>query len=213
MKMDESLALFQALIIEMYRKVRLMHQMALEVIHTGDKEKALQLSRMDDFVNHMEEEVNDQAQSVLALLSPVASDLRKVIAGIKIASDLERIGDYAKNVAEFVIKKGPAEPTFVAEQATAIGERFLAMLDDAMRAYEQEDVQQAYEIPQQDEQINAQFEQLTGQIESALQEGMTMKHLVPLVAMLRNFERSGDHTKNICEHLIYQVKGQHIDFG
>ena len=206
MKMDESLALFQALIIEMYRKVRLMHQMALEVIHTGDKEKALQLIRMDDFVN-------DQAQSVLALLSPVASDLRKVIAGIKIASDLERIGDYAKNVAEFVIKKGPAEPPFVAEQATAIGERFLAMLDDAMRAYEQEDVQQAYEIPQQDEQINAQFEQLTGQIESALQEGMTMKHLVPLVAMLRNFERSGDHTKNICEHLIYQVKGQHIDFG
>ena len=97
MKMDESLALFQALIIEMYRKVRLMHQMALEVIHTGDKEKALQLIRMDDFVNHMEEEVNDQAQSVLALLSPVASDLRKVIAGIKIASDLERIGDYAKN--------------------------------------------------------------------------------------------------------------------
>ena len=93
MKMDESLAAFQALILQMYRKVKTMHELALDILRSGDKEKALQLIYMDDFVNHLEEEINDQAQTVLALLSPVATDLRKVIAGIKIASDLERIGD------------------------------------------------------------------------------------------------------------------------
>ena len=92
MKMDESLAAFQALILQMYRKVKTMHELALDILRSGDKEKALQLIYMDDFVNHLEEEINDQAQTVLALLSPVATDLRKVIAGIKIASDLERIG-------------------------------------------------------------------------------------------------------------------------
>ena len=213
MKMDESLAAFQALILQMYRKVKTMHELALDVLRSGDKEKALQLIYMDDFVNHLEEEINDQAQTVLALLSPVATDLRKVIAGIKIASDLERIGDYAKNIADYVIKKGPAEPPFVGEQAEAIGRLFLEMLDAAMDAYQKEDVAQAYQIPRQDEQINDQFAELSGQIETAVMQGMQMEHVVPLVAMLRNFERAGDHTKNICEHLIYQVKGQHIDFG
>lgn len=213
MKMDESLAAFQALILQMYRKVKTMHELALDIIRSGDKEKALQLIYMDDFVNHLEEEINDQAQTVLALLSPVATDLRKVIAGIKIASDLERIGDYAKNIADYVIKKGPAEPPFVGEQAEAIGRLFLAMLDAAMDAYQKEDVAQAYQIPRQDEQINDQFAELSGQIETAVVQGMQLEHVVPLVAMLRNFERAGDHTKNICEHLIYQVKGQHIDFG
>ena len=213
MKMDESLAAFQALILQMYRKVKTMHELALDILRSGDKEKALQLIYMDDFVNHLEEEINDQAQTVLALLSPVATDLRKVIAGIKIASDLERIGDYAKNIADYVIKKGPAEPPFVGEQAEAIGRVFLEMLDAAMDAYQKEDVAQAYQIPRQDEQINDQFAELSGQIETAVMQGMQMEHVVPLVAMLRNFERAGDHTKNICEHLIYQVKGQHIDFG
>ena len=213
MKMDESLAAFQALILQMYRKVKTMHELALDILRSGDKEKALQLIYMDDFVNHLEEEINDQAQTVLALLSPVATDLRKVIAGIKIASDLERIGDYAKNIADYVIKKGPAEPPFVGEQAEAIGRLFLAMLDAAMDAYQKEDVAQAYQIPRQDEQINDQFAELSGQIETAVMPGLQLEHVVPLVAMLRNFERAGDHTKNICEHLIYQVKGQHIDFG
>ena len=213
MKMDESLAAFQALILQMYRKVKTMHELALDILRSGDKEKALQLIYMDDFVNHLEEEINDQAQTVLALLSPVATDLRKVIAGIKIASDLERIGDYAKNIADYVIKKGPAEPPFVGEQAEAIGRLFLEMLDAAMDAYQKEDVAQAYQIPRQDEQINDQFAELSGQIETAVMQGMQMEHVVPLVAMLRNFERAGVHTKNICEHLIYQVKGQHIDFG
>ena len=213
MKMDESLAAFQALILQMYRKVKMMHELALDILRSGDKEKALQLIYMDDFVNHLEEEINDQAQTVLALLSPVATDLRKVIAGIKIASDLERIGDYAKNIADYVIKKGPAEPPFVGEQAEAIGRLFLEMLDAAMDAYQKEDVAQAYQIPRQDEQINDQFAELSGQIETAVMQGMQMEHVVPLVAMLRNFERAGDHTKNICEHLIYQVPGQHLDFG
>ena len=213
MKMDESLAAFQALILQMYRKVKTMHELALDILRSGDKEKALQLIYMDDFVNHLEEDINEQAQTVLALLSPVATDLRKVIAGIKIASDLERIGDYAKNIADYVIKKGPAEPPFVGEQAEAIGRLFLEMLDAAMDAYQKEDVAQAYQIPRQDEQINDQFAELSGQIETAVMQGMQMEHVVPLVAMLRNFERAGDHTKNICEHLIYQVKGQHIDFG
>ena len=213
MKMDDSLAYFQDLIIEMYRKVRAMHVIALEIIKSGDKEKALQLIKMDDFVNHYEEEINDQAQEVLALLSPVATDLRKVIAGIKIASDLERIGDYAKNIAEYIIKNGPLDQEFIVQQADQIGSAFIEMLDQTMEAYANGDVKKAYAIPQQDEQINEMFARLSLQIDDRIHAGENLGAVVPLVGMLRNFERAGDHTKNLCEHLIYQVKGQHIDFG
>ena len=212
-KIDKELDTMEENVLKMGQKVVRMHEKVVQALNSPNKEIELEIVQSDDIINHLEEEINDQAQTVLALLSPVATDLRKVIAGIKIASDLERIGDYAKNIADYVIKKGPAEPPFVGEQAEAIGRLFLAMLDAAMDAYQKEDVAQAYQIPRQDEQINDQFAELSGQIETAVMQGMQLEHVVPLVAMLRNFERAGDHTKNICEHLIYQVKGQHIDFG
>lgn len=212
-KIDKELDTMEENVLKMGQKVVRMHEKVVQALNSPNKEIELEIVQSDDIINHLEEEINDQAQTVLALLSPVATDLRKVIAGIKIASDLERIGDYAKNIADYVIKKGPAEPPFVGEQAEAIGRLFLEMLDAAMDAYQKEDVAQAYQIPRQDEQINDQFAELSGQIETAVMQGMQMEHVVPLVAMLRNFERAGDHTKNICEHLIYQVKGQHIDFG
>ena len=103
-KIDTELALFQDSILSMSDKVRRMYLWALEVLRTGNKEKALAIIELDEFVNNDEEEVNDRGLEVLSLLSPVASDLRIVIAGIKIASDIERIGDYAKNIARYVIK-------------------------------------------------------------------------------------------------------------
>lgn len=213
MRMDEALAYFEELILEMYRRVQLMHETALEVIVTGDKSRALQLIRMDEFVNHVEEEINDQAQVVLALLSPVATDLRIVIAGIKIASDLERIGDYAKNIAEYIIRKGPLTPPFVTQRADQIGRQFLKMLEESRTAYQERNVQRAYTIPDEDEVINELFAALMQEIEAAVQRGETLQDVVGLAGVLRNFERAGDHTKNLCEHLIFQIKGQHIDFG
>ncbi len=70
-----------------------------------NKERELEIIQADDRINHMEEEINDLAIESLALLAPVASDLRKVIGTIKIATELERIGDYAKNIAKFLIKQ------------------------------------------------------------------------------------------------------------
>ena len=67
MKMDESLAAFQALILQMYRKVKTMHELALDILRSGDKEKALQLIYMDDFVNHLEEESLQPGQKLLIL--------------------------------------------------------------------------------------------------------------------------------------------------
>lgn len=211
-KLDETLALYQALILEMANKVRNMHCLALEILETGDRSKALAMINQDEFVNHYEEEINDQAQDALALLSPVATDLRIVIAGIKMATDLERIGDYAKNIARYVIKNGPLDPRIL-PKSKEIVQHFLLMYDCTIEAVKQKDVQRAFSICEEDELINQRFDSITADLQEALNNKELIDRIIPMVALLRNFERAKDHTKNICEHLIYEQKGQHIDFG
>lgn len=211
-KLDETLTLYQALILEMANKVRNMHCLALEILETGDRSKALALINQDEFVNHYEEEINDRAQDALALLSPVATDLRIIIAGIKIASDLERIGDYAKNIARYVIKNGPLDIRIL-PKAKEIVQHFLLMYDFTLEAVKEKNSQQAFLICEEDELINQRFDSITADLQEALNNKELIDRIIPMVALLRNFERAKDHTKNICEHLIYEQKGQHIDFG
>lgn len=147
----------------------------------------------------------------LALLSPVASDLRKVVADIKIASELERIADYAKNIAAFLIKSEVLEENVMA-YAAAMEKRFIEMLKETLKAYEQRDVKAAFQLPKKDEGINQLYEELKQNLLQHPNETLVVE-LFEISAMLRNIERAGDHTKNICEHIIYMVKGQHYDFG
>ncbi len=209
-KIDDALNTYQALIQEMALKVRKMHEIGLEVIETGDREKALHIIKLDEFVNHYEEEINDRAQEILSLLSPVATDLRIVIAGIKTANDLERIADYAKNISKYVIKSGQIDEK-LAKNAQKIGEAFLTMFDKAMKAYAERDVKSALEIPNDDMVINELFALMIEDLQNALNQHQMLSEVIPVVRLLRNFERAGDHTKNICEHLIFLEKDQHID--
>ncbi len=209
-KLDEALTMYQVIIQEMAHKVRKMHVLALEIIETGDKEKALTIIKYDEFVNHYEEEINDKAQEMLSLLAPVATDLRVIIAGIKTANDLERIGDYAKNIARFVIKNGALNQQ-ISAKAQEIGKLFLDMFDHTMEAYQEKDVKSALVIPDEDDKINDLFNTLNKDLQDAANNKEMLKSIIPVVGLLRNFERAGDHTKNICEHLIFLVKNQHID--
>ncbi len=211
-KIDTELALFQDAILQMSDKVRRMYLMALEVLENGNKERALAIIQLDEFVNNDEEEINDRGLEVLSLLAPVAIDLRVIVAGIKIASDLERIGDYAKNIARYVIKNERLEPELM-KHAKSIGDQFILLYDKAIECYRTKDAKTAIEVPQLDDEIDAAFTLLIRFIEERMEAGENIPHLVATVGMLRNIERAGDHTKNVCEHLIYQVRGQHYDFG
>ena len=82
-KIDKELDTMEANVMKMARQVISMHEKVVEVLENPDREMELEIMQADDIINHMEEEVNDQAVRSLALLSPVASDLRKVVADIK----------------------------------------------------------------------------------------------------------------------------------
>jgi len=211
-KIDVEIQEFKEDINLMANRVRKMFVLALEVLHTGNKEKALTIVELDEYVNNANEEVNDKAVEVLSLLAPVASDLRIVIAGIKISTDLERIGDYAKAIARFVIKNDDLDPQLM-PFVDPIGDKFIAFFDQTMLAYTSRDVKLALDLPSRDDDIDNEFKKMISHIEKLTAEKKDITALVPTIGMLRNIERAGDHTKNICENIIYEIKGQHYDFG
>ncbi|TXT19244.1 MAG: phosphate transport system regulatory protein PhoU [Erysipelotrichaceae bacterium] len=136
----------------------------------------------------------------------------QLIAGIKIATDLERIGDYAKAIARFVIKNDDLDEQLL-PYIEVIGVKFIEFYDETIVAYINRDVKLALDLPSRDDDIDAAFQKMINYIEQLYDEKKDISHLVPTIGMLRNIERAGDHTKNICEQVIYEVRGQHYDFG
>ena len=208
-KLDAELAAMEQNLLKMAQRVIAMHEKVVAALKQPSKEIELDIVQADDVINHLEEEINDQAIRSLALLSPVASDLRKVIADIKIASELERIGDYAKNIAIFLIKNESLDAT-IRSYGIAMEEQLMEMLKDTITAYEQRDVDMAFEIAERDKAIKELYYKLKSKLK---EQEYLLQHIFEISAMMRNMERAGDHTKNICEHIIYMMKGQHYDFG
>ena len=207
-KIDEKLSYLKQRILHMATIINNMYAKVYEALDEHNVDKALEVIKMDEFVNRLDEEVNDLAIENLALLAPVASDLRKVIAAIKITTDLERIGDYAKNIASFVITDGYINED-IKDDVKIMIDNFLTMLDHAMDCYNKEDLKWAYEIPLEDENINAAFKSIVDKVKT----DENVDHVIAMSSMLRNIERAGDHTKNVCEHIIYHLKGLHIEFN
>lgn len=210
-KIDKELDTMEANVMKMARQVISMHEKVVEVLENPDREMELEIMQADDIINHMEEEVNDQAVRSLALLSPVASDLRKVVADIKIASELERIGDYAKNVAKYLLKQDAQFP-HVLEYAQQMEKYMINMLQETMKAYEERNVESAFEIVKRDQYLNQLVKEIRARLKEESGENL-IEDVFVVSCMLRNIERAGDHIKNICEHIIYMMKGQHYDFG
>ena len=213
-RIDGKLSQMEQTLVKMGNRVVSMHECVCEVLAVPNKERELEIIQADDRINHMEEEINDLAIESLALLAPVATDLRKVIGTIKIATDLERIGDYAKNIAKFLIKNENLSDV-VADYAISMEKDLISMLEKAMQCMVDQDEEAAFAIPESDHLINQQMRDIREKLLSNKEESKedTLKELFEISAMLRNIERAGDHVKNICEHVLYMMKGQHYDFG
>ena len=210
-KIDQELDGMEATLVKMGQRVIHMHEKAMTLFEANNRDNALAIIRTDEYINKMEEEVNDQAISALALLAPVASDLRRIITAIKIATELERIGDYAKGIASYMICHDDIDRS-VCEYAVEMERQNIDMLEQALDGYAKRDVEIAFALPQDDRKNKV----LLNELKTKLLEKEdidTYRHLFSISAMLRNIERSEDHIINICEHTIFLIKGQHYDFG
>jgi phosphate transport system protein len=196
---------------EMILLVLSMHQEVKVALEKMDSKAALQIVKRDEQVNNLDELINESVLSFLATQAPVAKDLRAAIAMIRVANDVERIGDYAKTIAELIILTKPLYDPFKV-YINGMFEDFLNMFKAATDLFFKPVLEDTYTISNQDQFIDARLKTAFHEIPKVVNPNNVMS-LLDTFNIIRTLERAGDHTKNICEAVIFKLKGKKIDLG
>lgn len=205
---DEELRRLRDTIAEMGGLAESQLAAAMEAVGKRDSVLAASVVEGDAKADRLERDLDNLALRVLALRQPVARDLREIIAALKIASDLERICDYAANVAKRAITLNqlpPARPIYALPRMANLAQ---LLVKDVLDAYIARDAEKAYSVWTRDEELDEMYSSLFRELLTYMMEDP--RNITPsthLLFMAKNIERIGDHATNIAEDLYYLVHG------
>ena len=208
---DEDITRLRGLIAEMGGLAEVAIQQALDALVRGDDDLAKKVVKGDKKIDALESEIDKLAVRIIALRAPMADDLREVIAALKIAGVVERIGDYSKNIAKASKEIGPNRKKF--EPLTllpAMAEVASEMVHDVLTAYAARDPELAKEVILADEKVDAFYNSIFRNLVSHMVENPSMiSSAAQLLFVARNLERIGDHATNIAEMVYYSATGEY----
>jgi phosphate transport system protein len=190
---------------------------AAEALQTQDAPAAEKVIRDDHKVNAMEVSIDEECAQILARRQPAASDLRMVVAVIKTITDLERIGDEAEKIASMAVHMSERDSSYHPRYAGVqhLSKHVSTMVHDALDAFARLDVAASLNVLKSDDVVDAEYKAFMRQMVTYMMEDpRTISEVLDIVWAARAMERIGDHAKNICEYVIYLVKGKdirHID--
>jgi phosphate transport system protein len=182
---------------------------AIEAVTRRDSALAAQVIEGDDKVDLLEQHVDEQVMRLFALRQPMASDLRHILSARRVASELERIADYAANVAKraMVLNQMPAvRPVHAIPR---MGQLVQAMIKGALDAYVAHDADKAVAVWRSDEQVDELYNSLFRELLTYMMEDpRSITTGAHLLFMAKNIERIGDHTTNIAEMIYFSERGE-----
>ncbi len=203
---EEELSYLQALVLELGNLALEQLNKALETFEENDPEKAEAIVKRDEKVNDLEHEVDKMSLMIITKMEPKAADLRYVLTASKIASDLERIADYAKSIAKKGKRGFAEEHTQHLGYVKHMGQELTAMLGTILEAFKELSVEKALDVWHSDSNVDALFKEgVTGMRNCVEAEDLEGKGFISLLFTMRCLERVGDHITNIAEH-IYFIK-------
>lgn len=207
---DRDLEAVQAQIMKMGGLVENAIRQGAKSLETRDKDLAEEVRAGDSAIDALENLINENAARVIALRAPTAIDLRLILSVIKISANLERIGDYAKNMAKRTAVLSGLQP--VNDSTGAIrrmAQTVEAMLKDALDAYIQRDEQLALDVIQRDEDVDQMYNAMFREFLTFMMEDpRNITACMHLHFIAKNTERMGDHVTAIAEQVVYLVTGQ-----
>lgn len=187
-------------------------ELAITAFSTGDMDLAEQVIQQDNQVNAMESAIDQECIQIIALRQPTAIDLRLLIAVIKILTEIERVGDQAKRIAQMAIHltndTAPADSYY---ELHHIGEMIKGMLHQALDAFARMNVEGIAELNDEDDNVNREYKGIVRQLVTKMMEDpRNITRSLDVLWAARALERIGDHSCNIGEYVIYMMKGEDV---
>lgn len=206
---DRDLETVQAQIMKMGGLVEDAIRLAAKSLETRDEPLAEQVRAADRQIDILEAEINENAARVIALRAPTAIDLRMILSVMKISGNLERIGDYAKNMAKrtSVLSQMPPvnDSTAAIRRMARLAEE---MLKDALDAYIRRDAELAADVIARDEELDQMYDGLFREFLTFMMEDpRNITACMHMHFIAKNVERMGDHCTSMAEQVIYLVTG------
>ena len=209
---DEELQKLSNTIVEMGGLAESQLGTAIEAVAARDSELAGRVLEGDHKVDQLERDLDNLAIRLLALRQPVARDLREIFAALKIGSDLERIADYAANVAKrsIALSQTPVvRPVYALPRMAHFAQ---LLIKDVLDAYVQRDADKAYAVWTRDAELDEMYSSLFRVLLTYMMEDpRSIGPCTHLLFMAKNIERIGDHATNIAENLYYLVNGRPLE--
>ena len=208
---DDDLSHLRSLISEMGGVCEAQIVAAIDALSSRNADAALAVAANDKRIDDLETEVEALAIKIIALRAPMADDLREIVAALKIAAVLERIGDYAKNIAKrasALAQSARIEPVVIIPEMARL---VATMVKDVLDAFVDRNADQAIEVWARDQRVDDYYNSLFRSLLTFMMENP--QHITPSTHVLfvaKNLERIGDHATNVAEMVHFAVTGQHI---
>ena len=195
-------------IVQMGHVAVVQLEAALDVVDRRDDSAARRIVANDESIDAAERRISHDVM-LLALRGPMARDLREILAGLRIPADIERIGDYAANVAKRSIALNAAPPLPHTSGLRALGMLAAGQVRLALRAYQTSDSELALQVRENDARLDEQYTALYRELLTYMMEDP--RNITPcthLLFMAKNLERIGDHATNIAENVWFLIHGE-----
>ena len=184
---------------------------AIRSLSKRDNELAQFVIQRDDLANHLQSKVDDDAMRILALRNPMAMDLRRTIGAVRVATDLERIGDLAEGIAKRAINLNEEPSLNLSDEFERMGRKVKTLLTTALDALVREDTQAAIQVWMADREIDESYNLIVTDILDSMSDNPSrINAATALLFAAKNLERIGDHTSNICEVIYFTRHGKQL---
>jgi phosphate transport system protein len=203
---QEELEGLQARLLEMGGLAEERVRAAVQGLVSRDTTLIDKVMRGDEPLNELHIEIDNRCFTLLALYQPMATDLRAIVAAVKINTDLERVGDLAVNIAEAARRYASHPPVKKLVDIPQMGDIAQAMLRDALDSFVRRDTKLAHQVLNEDDRLDALKTQVFRELLTyMLNDPTTVEPALDLILISRHLERIGDHATNIAEDVIFMV--------
>ncbi len=212
---DNDLAQLERRVLEMGGLAEAQLKASMEALMKRDGETAERICGRDPEIDECERQIEASALSIIARRQPMANDLRYVFGNVKIAGSLERIGDYAKNIAKRTIILARHPSVIIPAEMAALGTVAQRSVRDVMDSFTTRDAQKAEMVWQHDQELDDLVARVMRVVISGMSQGLIAKSKdqediecsTHLLFIIKNLERVGDHATNVAEVIQFQLSG------